>query len=113
MTEDRYRSACAFAGRWLAAARPWPEPAGHGMMTTANVGVYIICDWAGRVVYVGSTTCGIKARVAAHLRDVDHTLAWTTVWTVPLRDDTPAAAVRRIEGLIGRALRPTETRVLP
>lgn len=113
MNADRYRSACAFAGRWLAAAQPWPEPAGRQMTTTASQGIYIVCDWAGNILYVGSTTCGVKARVMSHLRSVDRTLAWATVWVVPLRDTTPAATVRRIEGLIGRALRPAQTLALP
>lgn len=82
-------------------------------MTTTITGVYIVCNWAGGVLYVGSTTCGVKARVIEHLRDVDRTLAWATVWVVPLLDATPVATVRRIEGLIGRALRPAQSRGLP
>lgn len=113
MTESLYRSACAFAGRWLATARPWPEPAGHAMTTTALAGVYVVCDWAGAILYVGSTRCGVRNRVIGHMRDVDRTLLWATVWVIPLADATPSATVRRIEGLIGRALRPSQTRQLP
>jgi hypothetical protein len=83
------------------------------MTTTASTGVYIVCDWAGEVLYVGSTTCGVKARVIEHLRDVDRTLTWATIWVVPLLDTTPLATVRRIEGLVGRSLRPTHSRALP
>lgn len=83
------------------------------MTTTAAKGVYIVCDWAGIVLYVGSTTCGVKARVTEHLSDVERTLTWSSVWVVPLQDITPPATVRRIEGLVGRALRPVQSRVLP
>jgi hypothetical protein len=83
------------------------------MTTTARVGVYIVCDWAGSVLYVGSTTCGVKSRVLAHLRDVDRTLRWSSVWVVPLVDRTPTKTVRRIEGLVGHALLPRQARVLP
>jgi hypothetical protein len=113
VTIERYLSACAFAGRWLVTARPWPEPAGHQMVMTDMRGVYIICDWAGTVVYVGSTTGGVKARVLAHLRDVDRTLHWTSVWAIPLLESTPLVTVRRIEGLIGRSLRPSQSLALP
>jgi hypothetical protein len=113
MNADLYWSACAFAGRWLAAAQPWSEPIGRQMTTTAVQGVYIVCNWAGDVLYVGSTICGVKARVISHLRNVDRTLMWTTVWVVPLLDVTPPQTVRRIEGLIGRALRPVQTLALP
>lgn len=113
MSPGLYLSACAFAGQWLTAAQPWPQPAGHRMRSTAIRGVYIVCDWAGSVLYVGSTTCGVKARVISHLRDVDRTLGWAVVWVVPLLDTTPTSTVRRIEGLIGRALRPSQTASLP
>lgn len=113
MTEDLYWSACAFAGRWLAIARPWPEPAGSRMGTTSMKGIYIVCDWSGAVLYVGSTTCGVKARVVQHMHDVDRTLGWASVWVIPLLDSTPLATVRRIEGLIGRSLRPSKSRALP
>jgi Uri superfamily endonuclease len=83
------------------------------MTTTARAGVYIVCDWAGAILYVGSTTCGVRNRVICHLRDVDRTLDWATVWVVPLAEDTPAGAVRRVEGLIGRSLRPRQTKLLP
>ena len=82
-------------------------------MTTTTTGVYIVCDWAGDILYVGSTTCGVKARMIEHLRDLDRTLTWATVWVVPLRDTTPIATVRRIEGLVGRSLRPAHSRALP
>lgn len=114
MNERRYWSACAFAGRWLSAsARPHALPASRSMGTGATKAVYIVCDWAGHVRYVGSTIRGADARLGQHLADVERTLEWATVWVVPLVNQTPIEDVRRIEGLIGRALGPADTRTLP
>lgn len=71
MTEALYRSACCFAGRWLATAQPWPYLIGPQIPNTGKNAVYLICDWPGRLMYVGSTTCGVRERLAAHLHDVE------------------------------------------
>jgi hypothetical protein len=42
----------------------------------------------------------------AILHDAERTLSWATVWVIPLRADTPVQEVRRIEGLVGRAVCP-------
>jgi len=45
--------------------------------------------------------------------DTARTFDWAEVWIIPLRNDTPVVEVRRIEGLVGLALRPLNNRALP
>jgi hypothetical protein len=110
-----YLSACAFAGRWLAPSGPAPGPVviSRDMLDGPTRAVYIVCDWGGRVLYVGSTTAGVRHRLRQHLADADRTSVWAEVWIIPLRNDTPLAEVRRLEGLVGLALRPLSNRALP
>jgi hypothetical protein len=110
-----YLSACEFAGKWLDAAEPATQPARISRYMEAGPprAVYIVCDWGGRVLYVGSTVIGVGNRLRQHCADIERTLDWAEVWIIPLRDDTPLAEVRRAEGLIGLALRPLRNRALP
>jgi hypothetical protein len=109
----RYRAAAALAGPALLRARPsgWPIDAVPGAELAA---VYIVCDITGTVLYVGST-CGRPARrrLAEHLADTIRTRRWHEAWIVPLRSTTPPPEVRRLEGVIGRYLRPTDNGSLP
>lgn len=75
--------------------------------------MYIVCGWSGRILYVGSTTVGVRTRLRQHCVDVERTFDWAEAWVVPLRDDTPVPEVRRIEGLVGLALCPSDNRALP
>lgn len=114
MTPARLRSLAAYAGDRIYPNGPsGPHP--FRPETTPNVrrAVYIVCAWSGRIVYVGSTTVGLRARFAQHLSDRAKTLDWTTVYVVPLNDDTPSQDVRRIEGRIGLAVGPERNRALP
>lgn len=113
MTPQTYAAAVSFARPWLDRPRPLPERAGAGHRCTNRKAVYIVCDYTGSVVYVGSTCRGVALRVAEHLAHAVKTKGWSEVWTVPLLDATPTDRVRFIEGLIGRYLGPTATRILP
>ncbi|WFB08190.1 hypothetical protein LRS74_14865 [Streptomyces sp. LX-29] len=44
---------------------------------------------------------------------MSRTLDWTSVYVIPLNDDTPVRAVRRIEGRIGIAAGPERNKSLP
>lgn len=108
MTIDDYHAAVSFAAPWI--DRPWPvvERPGLGHRCPNGKAVYIVGDYSGAVVYVGSTSrhsYGVRARMAEHMRDGDKTRGWSEVWTIPLRDDTPLTSVRRVEGLVGRFFR--------
>ena len=59
-----------------------------------------MCDDAGAVVYVGSTTRVTRNGSQSTSTIFERTLGWGNVWTVPFRDDTPIETVRRIEGLV-------------
>jgi hypothetical protein len=115
MDRAKYLVAASFAEPWLIGARPIPERAGVEHQCSARKAVYIVCDYSGAVVYVGSTSRYFYAtarRLSEHLRGPKCD-GWSTVWTVPLREETPSDQVLRIEALIGRYLRPRENRRLP
>ncbi|MFF7076414.1 hypothetical protein [Streptomyces lavendulae] len=44
---------------------------------------------------------------------MNRTLDWTTVYVIPLDDDTPVETVRRIEGRVGVAAGPVRNKALP
>jgi Uri superfamily endonuclease len=77
--------------------------------------VYVALDRRGEVDYVGSTASeGVLAhRVRRHLRDAGRRRDWHRLVVLRLRDDTPEAVVRRLEGAVGRALAPARNRRLP
>jgi hypothetical protein len=113
MDAVRYAAAAALAGSHLLRTRPRSQPV-HAVTGAERNAVYIVCDITGRVVYVGSTI-GRPARVrlSEHLADYHRTRCWAQVWVVPLRASVIPAEVRRIEGRIGRYLRPTHNGALP
>ncbi|MBZ6093275.1 hypothetical protein KVH02_33935 [Streptomyces olivaceus] len=90
-----------------------PLPFGPKVTLRAAKAVYVVCGWSGRILYVGSTTVGVATRFAQHARDVRKTIDWTTAYVIPLKDDTPVRAVRRIEGRIGMAMGPERNKALP
>ncbi|MCT9138693.1 GIY-YIG nuclease family protein [Streptomyces violarus] len=90
-----------------------PLPFGPKVTLSAAQAIYVVCGWSGRILYVGSTTVGVATRFAQHARDVRKTIDWTTAYVIPLKDDTPVRAVRRIEGRIGMAMGPERNKALP
>jgi hypothetical protein len=113
MRTERYRAAAALAGAALLRSRPQPQLVGHVTGNEHNA-VYIVCDRTGRVRYVGSTVGRpARKRLAEHLGDVDRTREWHEAWIIPLRESASEAAVRTLEGQVGRFLRPLDSRCLP
>lgn len=114
MSPGRLASLAAYAGNRLhPSGASGPYPFGSDVPASARKAVYAVCGWSGNVLYVGSTTVGVSARSAGHLRDLRKTLDWSSVYIIPLTDDTPVADVRRIEGRIGLATGPQRNRALP
>ncbi|MBQ1062159.1 GIY-YIG nuclease family protein [Micromonospora sp. C41] len=116
MTRLRLASLAAYAGDKLRPGGPLgPIPFGSGIPAAARArnAVYVVCAWSGQVLYVGSTTIGVRSRFLQHLRNQPKTLDWSTVYIIPLTDDTSVADVRRIEGRVGLAAAPLRNRALP
>lgn len=114
MTPERLASLAAYAGDHLHQDGPsGPHAFGALVPVAALKAVYVVCAWSGRVLYVGSTTVGPRTRFGQHLGDLTKTLDWSTVYIVPLIDDTPTEVVRRIEGRIGLAVGPERSRAMP
>jgi hypothetical protein len=114
MTPERLASLAAYAGDRLHPDGPsGPHPFAPENPVRARNAVYVVCAWSGRVLYVGSTTVGVRGRFRQHLADVARTLDWTTAYVIPLTDGTPVTEVRRVEGRIGRATAPARNRALP
>jgi hypothetical protein len=113
MRADQYRAAAALADAALLRPRARPQLADRVTGNERNA-VYVVCDRTGKVRYVGSTVGRpARARLAEHLGDTHRTREWHEVWVIPLRASTPTAAVRHIEGQVGRFLRPSDSRHLP
>ena len=114
MNSRTFSSLCAFAGEW---AHPYTVPRrvpfSRAIPDSPRKAVYVVCDWAGAVIYVGSTTVGVGNRARGHASEPGKTHDWSSVWMVPLADETPPEAVRRVEGLIGRAAVPSRTELYP
>ncbi|MFC7806091.1 GIY-YIG nuclease family protein [Streptomyces olivaceus] len=114
MTPGKLASLAAYAGDWLRDDGPaGPLPFGPKVTLSAAKAVYVVSGWSGRILYVGSTTVGVATRFAQHAQDVRKTIDWTTAYVIPLKDDTPVRAVRRIEGRIGVAMGPERNKALP
>lgn len=99
----------------------WPDPIHIGAgeaIPDCDAAVYVAIDVQGNVAYVGSACRPDGGRAAAqrlaeHLRRHDRFQQWDYLYLFPLRGDTPLPMVRRIEGRIGRHLRPSENMSLP
>jgi hypothetical protein len=114
VTPERLASLAAYAADRLHPSGPsGPHPFDIHVPVTAHNAVYVVCGWSGRILYVGSTTIGVRARFAQHLGDLAKTLDWSTVYIIPLADGTPTKEVTRIEGRIGLAVRPERNKALP
>jgi hypothetical protein len=114
MRSEQLASLAAYAGAWLDPAGPiGPCPFGPSVALGVKNAVYVVCAWSGRILYVGSTSVGLRRRFTEHLRDFAKTIDWTTVYVIPLLESAPIAEIRRIEGRVGRATAPAQNRALP
>lgn len=112
-----YRAVCRYPGVHLARAHPWPVAASLPFPLNPHAAIYMACDTAGRCRNVGSVArgpgSGLAARIAEHLADPKKRAVWDHIWVLPLRLDTTLAEVRRLEGVVGGHLGPTDNAWLP
>jgi hypothetical protein len=111
-----YERVARYAGHYLRRSHPWPVAAVVPFPLDPNTAVYMACDASGTCVNVGSvarTDSGLAARIYEHLCDPRKRRNWDHVWVLVLRDETPLAEVRRLEGVVGAHLGPTGNRWLP
>lgn len=116
MDRSDYERVARYAGHHLQRAHPWPVPAAVPFPLDPNAAVYMACDTSGRCLNVGSvarTGSGLAARIYEHLSDPRKRRTWNHVWVLLLKDETPVAEVRRLEGVVGAHLGPTANRWLP
>jgi hypothetical protein len=121
LTPGSYFQLALLAGTDLAIALPDPflfDRVIPSLPIPVSVGVYVAFDQSWRAVYVGSVTRpanprGLEARVNEHLREHRKSFSWRGAWVLPLRPTMSHAEVRRLEGRIGRLLRPSMSRRLP
>lgn len=82
-------------------------------LPAAPKAIYVAELGDGRVAYVGQTRQGTAARLAQHARRWERAARWRYVWVIPVLDHVPDKQLDRIEGRIGRLLRPIEGHRLP
>ncbi|MFI5906293.1 hypothetical protein [Dactylosporangium sp. NPDC051541] len=114
MTPERLSSLAAYAGdRIHPSGASGPYPFGLDVPIHVRNVIYVVCAWSGQILYVGSTTVGVRIRFAQHLVDSPKTLDWAPVYAIPLSNRTSVRDVRRIEGRVGLAAAPERSRALP
>lgn len=123
MTSLAYRQACRYANPYLAAIHNDPFDLAYGRpkadgLDVGGVGVYVACDARNRVDYVGSVCRqrldGLARRISEHeAKDPERWALWRKIWWIPMHTNAPKQAVRRAEGIIGRALLPPRNQRLP
>ena len=117
MNSFDYKLLIAYAGRHLAWAHPWPVPASVPFSLNPEAAIYVACDVEGTCRYVGSVTraqgFGLAGRIAEHLGEFEKRRLWHTIWVLPLHAETPVDEVRRIEGVAGAHLGPSDNKWLP
>jgi hypothetical protein len=110
LSAGRYRDICQLIDGGLDHADPVVREAGAAFEWP--VGVYAVGhrEAAGShldIGYVGSAVRrngDVASRVREHLRDEEKALAFSSQVLFPLREDLSVAEVRRIEGVVARAL---------
>jgi len=118
LTPDAYEIACDLAGsvllRRIPAGATILQVTADGLWSAFPTAVYIAADRANVVRYVGSArrNGSVADRIQEHVLNgrADH---WTRLMIVPLRPDTEAGLVRKVEGRVGRVLRPLDVQRLP
>jgi hypothetical protein len=116
MNNRQYSIARSKAMRWRGPSVPTRFYLGRGIpadLPSAPTAIYIAELDDGRCAYVGQTRQGTATRLMQHATRWSRSTRWTAVWVVPILDEVPDRELDRIEGRIGRLLRPTETVRLP
>ncbi|MER5336763.1 hypothetical protein [Micromonospora sp. NPDC002717] len=115
-----YQLACDLAGAGLLRRLPAGETVLRvltvGVWDNYTAGVYLAADRDNWIRYVGSAirsgSDSVGDRIGEHMR-CGRADGWTRLMLVPLRADLSVDRVRRIEGVIGRVLRPMDNHRLP
>ena len=116
MNRSEYRRLSVYAGSGLLRPHPWPVPATVPFPLRFEAAVYVAVDAEDVCRYVGSVSRpdgGLAARIAEHLDDPVKRQRWRQVWVLPLRPELTRSEVRRIEGVVGAHLGPTDSVRLP
>jgi hypothetical protein len=102
MTAARYTDLARLAGPWLIEPRPVSCVA-HETDGGEEKAVYVAVNHAGYACYAGQTrprpmgTGAAWRRVDRHLREPVKAEEWAAFWVLPLRHDTPKAALDALE----------------
>ena len=120
LTEVAYANCCALVDPYLMKpvwdSMPILEIARGEVWTRVRRAVYIVIDAAGEVAYVGSvdrvSQGGLCRRMFEHMSDPDKT-HWARVMILPINPEMVDVDVLRLEGLVGRRLRPYGNQRLP
>jgi hypothetical protein len=116
MNLDDYDDVVRYVGRHLARPHRWPVPITVPVGLNPAKAVYVACSRRGVCLNVGSVAragSGLAARVHEHLVDDYKRRTWHHLWVLPLKESTPLSDVRRLEGVVGAHLGPTDNRWLP
>jgi hypothetical protein len=117
MNRRDYDVLVGYAGRHLDRPHPWPLPATTPFPLDMPAAVYVAVDDTGRCRYVGSVSrssdFGLSQRIREHMAEPSKHTTWNRVWVLPLRATTPLTDVRRLEGVVGAHLGPSDNRRLP
>ena len=109
MPMSDYSALALLAGEYLAGPVLGPYTIGIEALPTAPKKlVYIVENASREVRYVGSTTQGLRQRMAQHLRDRGKVDTWDRVYAIPLKDSCDADMVKLVEGRVGRDTSPID-----
>jgi hypothetical protein len=110
LTRTFYMELARLAVPWNAEMWPWPLALDDVSRVRACRGVYVACDSANRLRYVGVVQRedhkALATRVAEHWRG--RRPNWSSVWFIPLRPDTPRRVALDFEMMLIRLLQPPE-----
>ena len=106
---DEYMQAWLATSRYAAAPHPQPFGLGRGVLLglpSEPNAVYAACS-NEEMRYVGSTTRGVAARLAEHVKSPERA-GWDELWVIGLRDGLSPYQVHLAEERVGRVLKPSE-----
>lgn len=109
MNNAMYSTAEELAYPWVITSMPSPVRANELKRLSVGVGIYFACRADGQLLYIGSCVRpqhpqGIARRIAEH--PASRRARWWWFWVLPLRDNTPSAFVRSLEGKLIFQFRP-------
>ncbi|MFJ6438777.1 hypothetical protein [Streptomyces sp. NPDC091416] len=118
LTPENYNTACDLAGTALLRRVPTASTilqiTEGGAWNEFPTGIYIAADFENVIRYTRSAfrEGPVGDRVQEHVLR-GRAAQWTRLMVVPLAANTEEGFVRRVEGRIGRVLRPLDTKRIP